>query len=323
MTRPVSYFLGLITPYHSVRPKFTATVDLWIRPFVAAAEVASTLPRVFDLDEAIGVQLDKVGEWIGYTRNVVYPLPHAWFSFDDEARGWDKGRWRIPEDPKIGTIVLDDDLYRQLLRAKVKLNQWDGLQASANAIYSTFLNSPATYAFVQDNHDGTQYLGISGEIPPLQYLVMLSLDYLPARPAGVSSTTYVTSVNKAPLFGFDVQNEKIAGWDDGAWGVGPRYIVDYGYTPRRTYDPTFRRSRLKNPPPFGFDFDDFKIGGFDIGIWRAEGQRPGEYGHDGTPILKGTFAPAQRPSKPAAPPTFGFDRQTSTVNGFDRGAWAL
>ena len=266
--RTVEDFVARITQFHRRRPKFRATVAASVAPMVDVAALLEAIPPAYDLDTAIGAQLDRVGEWVGYSRDVVYPLPHAWFSFGDPSRGFGKGRWKTPEDPKTGVIRLDDDIYRQLLRAKVLLNHWDGRAASAGVIFETFLDDPDTFSFLVDKHNGTQRLGIAGEIPSTQRLQMLAQDYLSARPAGIASKTLVTSVNRAPLFGFGVQNHKISGFGTGAWAVTPEFIIDNGYTARRprpsgSPDPVIARK----PPRFGFGSQTTTIAGFGRGVW--------------------------------------------------------
>ncbi|MGC7970039.1 DUF2612 domain-containing protein, partial [Salmonella enterica] len=73
-----------------------------------------TLPFDFDLDQAIGVQLDAVGEWVGISRNITVPLAGVYFSFDIAGLGFDQGVWKGPFDPDTGLTTLDDDTYRLL-----------------------------------------------------------------------------------------------------------------------------------------------------------------------------------------------------------------
>jgi len=35
----------------------------------------------------------------------------------------------------------------------------------------------------------------------------------------VGITEYVVPANTGPLFGWDIQNSFIQGWDDGSWGI--------------------------------------------------------------------------------------------------------
>lgn len=56
--------------------------------------------------------------------------------------------------------------------------------------------------------------------PSAVFLALLAGGYIPLKPEGVRvNYTIVTSVEGAPIFGFDVQNDLIAGFDVGAWGT--------------------------------------------------------------------------------------------------------
>src|SRR4051794_22810470 len=103
MSRTVDEYAQLITQFHVHRPKFNATIRSLTSAPVQAGITAEDLPRAFDLDEAIGVQLDVVGEWVGRTRFVPYPMDTFWFTLDDPSRGLDMSVWRGPYDAEWGT----------------------------------------------------------------------------------------------------------------------------------------------------------------------------------------------------------------------------
>lgn len=74
--------------------------------------------------------------------------------------------------------------------------------------------------FIQDNQDMSMTIGVAGKVPSAVFLALLAGGYIPLKPAGVRiNDTIVTSVDGDPIFGFDVQNQYIAGFDTGAWGT--------------------------------------------------------------------------------------------------------
>ncbi|NTG86216.1 DUF2612 domain-containing protein [Agrobacterium rhizogenes] len=259
----VDDYLGEISSYHRGKPKFTATITALVQPFVNTQAFLGSLPHAFDVDYSIGVQEDADGEWIGISRNIPVPIPNVWFSFDDDKRGFDLGIWKGPYDSDTGITVLDDETYRTLLRAKIAANNWDGTVENAPDAFSIIFPPPSTaritleglnpdgsysiltgltdsglYAaltalpplsgtllFVLDNGDMTMTVGVAGQIPSLLFLAILELGLLPIKPAAVRVNYEITSVNNSPVFGFDVQNEYIAGFDTGAWGVDPTYFT--------------------------------------------------------------------------------------------------
>jgi len=211
-------YTGLITSEHSGRPKFSAMVAAVAQCFVDQQNVVNGLSVAFDLDTAIGAQLDIVGLWIGITRNVKTPLG-VYFSFDTAGLGFDQGNWQGPFDPSAGLTSMDDPTYRTLLRAKIAANSWDGTIPAAAAAYANLFGGSGSNIFIQDNQDMTMTVGISGTIPSALLVALVSGGYLPLRPEGVLANYVFSSVNNTPLFGFDVQNQYISGFDVGSWGV--------------------------------------------------------------------------------------------------------
>lgn len=61
--------------------------------------------------------------------------------------------------------------------------------------------------------------GISGKIPSEIFMSLLTGGYIPLKPSGVRATYLVVSVDSTPMFGFDVDNEYISGFDRSSWGV--------------------------------------------------------------------------------------------------------
>jgi hypothetical protein len=225
-------YLARITSEHANKPKFAAYVTALIQPFLDSQALLRSLLTTFDLDTAIGVQLDAVGQWIGRTRFVKQPIANLYFSFDTVGLGFDQGVWKGPFDPTDGLTRLDDDTYRALLKAKVILNSWDGSIAEAAEALGLLLNNPASIVTIQDNQDMTMTVGISGVVPSPLITALLEGGYLPINPEGVGVNYEITSINSVALFGFDVDNATIAGFDKGAWGgalgQGPGLVRSLG-----------------------------------------------------------------------------------------------
>ncbi len=73
---------------------------------------------------------------------------------------------------------------------------------------------------MQDNMDMSMNVGISGIIPTPTTWALISGGVLDLKPGAVRVKQYsVISVPNTPLFGFDVDNQFIGGWDQGSWGV--------------------------------------------------------------------------------------------------------
>lgn len=214
----LSYYLNRITSSHADKPNFVGMMAALIEPFIHAQDLLAELLTAFDIDTATGVQLDVVGQWVGIARQIAQPISGVFFSFDTASLGFDRGVWKGPFDPDTGLINLDDELYRALLKAKVIMNGWDGtIDTIARALSALFQNQSTTGIVVLDNQDMTMTVGISGALPSSVALSMLEGNYVPIKPSGVRINYVVTSIDSTALFGFDINNNAIAGFDIGAW----------------------------------------------------------------------------------------------------------
>lgn len=215
----LSDYTRLITSQHRQRPKFVSTVAALVQPMVDVMNVLASMPGKFDLDAAVDAQLDDVGRWVGISRDVAVPLTGVYFSFDTIGVGFDQGSWKGPFDPDTGLTRLDNETYRLVIRAKIGANHWDGTLESSRAILNTIFGG-GTFVFIQDNQDMSMTIGIAGVIPSAVFLALLANGIIPLKPEGVRvNYTIVTSTDGAPIFGLDVENDLIAGFDTGAWGT--------------------------------------------------------------------------------------------------------
>ncbi|WP_107311353.1 DUF2612 domain-containing protein [Burkholderia metallica] len=211
-------YTALITSEHSDKPKFMAVVEMLSAPLVDLMNALGGMPSLFDLDVAVGDQLDVLGKWIGLSRQVSTPLTGIYFSFDVAGLGFDQGAWKGPFDPDTGLVSLDDDTYRMTLRAKIAANHWDGTPEAAADIIDSLAPAGAR-VFLEDPCDMSITIGIAGKQPPALYIALLKNGLLSLKPEGVHVNYAVTSADGAPIFGFDLDNEYIAGFDAGAWAA--------------------------------------------------------------------------------------------------------
>ncbi|MBU9818133.1 DUF2612 domain-containing protein [Rahnella sp. C60] len=219
----MSKYTDLITNYHSQKPLFVDHIDLITRPLTDIANAMNALITGFDIDEAIGVQLDILGKWIGRTRIVSQPISGIYFSFDTDGLGFDQGVWQGPYDPDAGFTNLSDDTYRIILKAKIAINHWDGTNETLPAILDTALKGSGLEMQIIDNQDMTVSIWVFApdgiESVSLELLAAIRQGYLTVKAAGVYSGEILTPSVGAQFFGFDLENDYIAGFDDGAWGI--------------------------------------------------------------------------------------------------------
>lgn len=214
MTTTAEY-LALIPSQHQDKPRFIATAEVSVRPFVDMQELLLSLPQAFDIDEAAGVQLDAVGEWVGRNREIQQPIADVYFSWGTDGVGWGAGYWQGIGDPDYGITVLSDEPYRALLKAKVMANVWRGDIAGAYAILAAAFGGdngvtisdgtdiPA-FMWADDDHGwGEGYWGVSksgmsmtvtipdGSLDQVQS-AMIETGLIPIKPAAVQAL-YVKS----------------------------------------------------------------------------------------------------------------------------------
>ena len=215
--RTTDGYLALITSEHSERPRFVDTVRVSVEPFAKLQEALRSLPRAFDVDEAVGVQLDAVGIWVGRSRRINEPIDGVYFEWDGLASvGWEAGTWKGEFDPDEGIIELPDDAYRLLLKAKIAANSWDGTIPGAYAVWERIFSG--SYLIIEDLQDMTMAVGVSGI--PLSTLdtELLTRGYLPLKPAGVRIRDYAVVPTEGVLFSWDLETSAaFAGWDTGNW----------------------------------------------------------------------------------------------------------
>jgi hypothetical protein len=214
----VADYLNLVTAEHSTKPKFNAYLAALLQPFVDGQAVLASMPTAFDLDYAVGVQLDAVGVRVGRSRNISTPITGIYFSLDIAGLGLDEGYLQGRFDPADGLTSLDDDHYRLLLRAKVAANHWDGTIPGA-AVAIAILQIAPTLVFFQDNQDMSMTLAIAGPLPDRVAMAILTGGYLPLKPTAVRLDLAITTVDGDPLFGLDVENEYVSGLDVGTLGA--------------------------------------------------------------------------------------------------------
>jgi hypothetical protein len=181
----VSTYTELVTAEHADKPKFMAMVSAVAGCFVNAQNFVESMPVAFDLDTAVGSQLDILGLWIGVSRRIKVPVANVYFSWDTDGVGWDQGVWLQNGDAMSTISELDDDTYRLVLRAKIGANNWNGSTIDAAPILSEIFGDSGTYSQISDNGDMSFDVYINGPEPSALKMALISGGYIPIKPAGV------------------------------------------------------------------------------------------------------------------------------------------
>lgn len=172
----INTYLNRITSQHKVKPKFMALVAARLQPFIDLAECLATFDESFDLDKAVGKQLDIIGEYVGVKRLLNF-------------------------QPQNAPPVLPDPYYRMLIKAKISLNNWDGtVRGIESVLGGTF---PQYKVTVVDNQDMTLNVQIAG-LQSLFESELIGNGYITPKPMGVLIDYYV-------LFSIELSTELFIG----------------------------------------------------------------------------------------------------------------
>ena len=218
MTGNITPYTDNITSEHWDKPNFMAMVGATVQPFADLKTVLDLIPLLYNLDTAVGQQLDVVGEWVGVSRNLSAPLTGVYFAFDTSGVGFDAGVWQGPYDPSTGIIQLPDEFYRLVIRARILNNSWDGSKDAIYTLTSVIFGSAGFTYYVEDHGDLTIGIGLLGPTTPPPILVaLLNSGALDVKGVTIQISSRVAQ--QGPVFSFDLNSLLFQGFDTGVWTV--------------------------------------------------------------------------------------------------------
>ena len=209
-------YTDLIAGYHVGKERYTEWIYTLTEPLLRARERLAALRKDFDVDTAIGAQLDAVGVRVGVSRKLPMRLTDVYFALDDvDGVGLDLGVWKGRFDPIDGTVTLGDETYRAVIKAKIFQNHWDGTRGSLPEFLSNVLAQFGQPAKILDLEDmETMHVVIhltKDETPPIVW-ELFSRRIIDITAAGVS----MDLVENVPWFAFDYDTVSLKGWDEGS-----------------------------------------------------------------------------------------------------------
>lgn len=181
-------YLELITSEYANKVKYNKYVEAFLKYVSPTVDNLNEFDILFNLENAVGNQLDYIGDLLNVSRN-------------------------LPTDNENIQNTLDDKTYRKVLKSRIYMNHWDGTRKGLDDILKViFPNVP--YDLV-DNQDMSYAIRVIDPTFSAQDLALLQLGYILPKPSGVR-VNY--EVQDKPLFGWDVDTQFIKGWDEGSWG---------------------------------------------------------------------------------------------------------
>lgn len=185
------YYCDLLLFQYRNAPRARATIAIYVKQALGDL-LAVSLNEAFDLDQAVGPQLDILGKYIGVPRNIGTPVPRPYYSFSDyDGTVRDNGFtdytdagvnaqaiWYQYQFSGTENTSLTDAAYALILQLKIILNSSDGTLASIQNYLHTFLFGLVALV---DNKDMTLTYVLSQQIPVDSNVLKA---YLP-KPMGV------------------------------------------------------------------------------------------------------------------------------------------
>lgn len=192
MSSPISalnygYYLSLLTSEYRLAPNMNA----WLSAnLLIAQDITNCLAGMsgnFDIDYAVGAQLDVIGIIVGVNRRVNFQ--------------------------PSGSVspILDDATYRLLLKATIANNQWDGTIGSLYPIWSALF--PGGHITIIDNQDMSATIVMTGTFSSI-IQDLITHEYIVPKPEAVG---YSYVFGSLPFFGFDREDAFIASFGVGKW----------------------------------------------------------------------------------------------------------
>ena len=209
----VDNYLKLITGEHRDKPQYMSMVRALLSHSNEIFSLGVELDDDFDLDYADGVQEDVLGEIIGASRMLGY-------------------------QPEFNlNPILDNANFRSLLMAKISKNMWKGGIQDLATTWKVLFGTPI---LIEDNQDMTiDVVIISNRLDKMTQQMIRNGDIIP-KPQSVLVIAYSANDH---VFGYDIENDVITGYDKGNW-------IEQG-----------------NEMSFAYDTDTSRLSGYESGRW--------------------------------------------------------
>lgn len=202
MKQDLTYYMKLVTSEYRNSKKFNAYLKKILEILCATDTTAEELIEAFNIDLAVGKQLDILGLIIGRGRTVNF-------------------------QPKAGmSAVLDDYYYRLILKAKIVWNHWNG--TLPQLIESWQMLCPEGKILFFDNQNMSMDVVLIGEFSQMEK-ELIDNGYIVPKPEGVRiNFIVIESPDGIPLFSYGYDNELLGGYGTHWFNLDRYQIFGYG-----------------------------------------------------------------------------------------------
>ena len=173
-------YIKAITSQHKNQSNFISWLTYSLNKVEAVYSILQSFTEDFDIDTAIGAQLDIIGVIIGRSRSLDF-------------------------QPTDGSSpVLDDDTYRMVLKAKTLQNQWNGRIDTMYKMWNDIFPD-LNLLYITDYQDMTMKATIVG-VSDLLQINLIENGYILPKPQGVTIIyEFAEIVQNNIFFGVAVQ----------------------------------------------------------------------------------------------------------------------
>lgn len=185
----LNFYLDLVTSEHSTKPKYMAWLSVLLTPLIDAIKLNEDVKKAFDLNTAIGAQLNIIGKWLEQPRQVDFQ----------------------PTDGS--SSVLNDNYYRTVLKAKVVKNQWKGTISNFYSFWNVLFKGQPLQIYLVDNQDMEPVAIIWSSSVDQMMQDLIANNYIVPKPAGLGLT--VRRIDSDTTFGFF--GTEFTGFDTGTF----------------------------------------------------------------------------------------------------------
>lgn len=185
----LNFYLDLVTSEHSTKPKYMAWLSVLLTPLIDAIKLNEDVKKAFDLNTAIGAQLNIIGKWLEQPRQVGFQ----------------------PTDGS--SSILSDNYYRIVLKAKVVKNQWKGTISNFYSFWNVLFKGQPLQIYLVDNQNMEPVAIIWSSSVDQMMQDLIANNYIVPKPAGLGLT--VRRIDSDTTFGFF--GTEFTGFDTGTF----------------------------------------------------------------------------------------------------------
>ena len=213
----INYYVNLLIKQYWDKTKARLTVETDIKDNVDLYNnILSKLTQAFSVENAVGKQLDIVGDYVGQKRQVNTLLNQYLLAMDDlniVLTQYDVGLSDINnlidgyvldlENLNVSNYSMDDETYRFFIKLKIANNNGKKTDESIEQVLYELFNG--SIIFISNTDMTINYILTSSTNENIKAILTNNKRFLPA-PAGVD-ISLIISINSSKLFGFSDVND--------------------------------------------------------------------------------------------------------------------